>query len=98
MEAPALGRVYAELRDRSVEVVAINISPQYSLQEWQTFWRNIGADDVLWAQDTDGSATRAYQIRALGTTVVIDRQGRVVYRDEGATSYDTLRQAVQEAL
>ena len=86
------------MSDRGVEVVAINIHPFYNLQYWKTFWRSLGAGDVLWAQDTDYSAIAAYDALTLGTTIVIDRQGRIVYRDGGATSYDKLRTEVENAL
>ena len=80
-------------------MVAVNIMPDATLQQWQSFWKSLGAGDVVWAQDApDNQAVRAYNIQALGTTVVVDRKGRVVYRDAGATPYETLRSAVLKAL
>jgi len=81
-----------------VRVVAVNIAPFHTLEEWRAFWRETGAGDVLWAQDADGAAIRAFNINALGVTIVVDRRGRVIYRDEGPTPYERLRAAVDRAL
>jgi hypothetical protein len=83
---------------RGVKVVAINTQPSYNLQYWKTFWKSLGAGDVLWAQDTDYRAIAAYNAVTLGTTIIIDRQGRIAYRDGGATSYDKLRAEVEKVL
>ncbi len=83
-----------------VAVVAIDILPQYySLQEWQAYLKDYGASDFVVAQDTpDQLAVQAYQIRTLGTTVIVDRKGGLVYRDETTSTYEMLREGVQEAL
>ena len=82
-----------------MQAVAINISPQYySLDQWQSYWRDIPAGDVLWAQDNGGAATSAYQLTALGTTVIIDREGKVRYRDEGVTSYEKYKEELAKVL
>ena len=79
-------------------MVAINFDPSYSLEEWVTFWKGIGAGEVLWAQDTDGSTVRAYQLFALGTEVVVDRNGAVTFRSNGPTGYEKLRSEIRKAL
>ena len=48
--------------------------------------------------DDDQSVTRLLRVTRSGTTIIIDREGRVSYRDSGATSYETLRDAVIEIL
>lgn len=93
-----MGRIQRELGSRGVKVVAINTQPFYGLGQWRDYWRSLGAGDVLWAQDTDYSAVTAYRVTALGTTIIIDREGRVAYRDGGATSYAKLLAEVQKAL
>ena len=78
--------------------MAINIVPQYPLKAWRAFWRSTGADDVTWAADTSGDAVKAYQVVGLGTTIILDRQGRLVYRDASATSYQRLKAEVEKVL
>lgn len=74
--------------------------PQYnSLGEWQAFLEGYGATDFVWAADTyDQLASRTYNVQSLGTTIIIDREGQMVYRDEVASSYEMLQPAVLRAL
>ena len=81
-----------------MSVVAVNIEPWSPLEEWIAYWRSKGADDVIWATDTDQSVVRAFQVRTLGTTIVIGRDGRISYRDDGATPYEMLKTAVMKVL
>lgn len=78
----------------------INLLPGlYTLEKWKTYWRRIGGgDEVLFAQDTGQRAADAFHVMRLGTTVVVDREGLVTYRDSGATPYDILRAEVDKAL
>jgi hypothetical protein len=79
-------------------VVAINFDPNYSLEEWTRFWQGIGAGDVLWAQDTTGSAIRAYELVALGTEVIVDRNGDVAFRSDGPAGLNRLRSEIEMLL
>ncbi|HWP34126.1 MAG TPA: TlpA disulfide reductase family protein [Thermodesulfobacteriota bacterium] len=100
LEAPALTRVQHERGAKGVEVVAINILPEQApFATWKAFWRAAGGGPgVRLAEDPAGRAAAAFNVRSIGTTIVLDRQGRIVYRDAGATAYETLRAAVDEAL
>ena len=79
-------------------MVAVNIEPRYSLNDWAAFWKSTGAGDVLWAQDTNGTTVQDYRLVALGTEVIVDGDGRVAFRSDGAAGYDRLRSAVEQAL
>jgi hypothetical protein len=46
--------------------------------------------------DRTSKVTLAYEVRALDTTVIVDRNGWVVYRDEHPTDYETLRAVVAQ--
>ena len=83
-----------------MEVVAINLAPQVNnLAEWQAFLEGFGAVDFVWAEDTyDQLAVRTYNVQSLGTTVIIGRDGQLVYRGEVASSYEMLRSGVLKAL
>ena len=81
-----------------MSVVAVNVEPWSPLEEWVAYWRSKGAGDVIWATDTDQSVVRAFQVRTLGTTIIIDRDGRISYRDDGATPYEVLKTAVMKVL
>ena len=81
-------------------MVAINILPEQARMElWKAFWLYMGGgDDVVLAEDLNRLAVAAFNVRALGTTIIINRKGQVVYRDAGATPYETLRAEVNKAL
>lgn len=94
-----MGRIQEEFGEQGLEVVAINIVPDFGLERWRAFWKSIGAGDVVWAQDTDDNqAVRSYNVQSLGTTIIIGRDGKIVYRDAGATTYEKLREEVLKAL
>jgi len=38
-----------------------------------------------------------FRVATLGTTIIIDRQGSISYRDNGATPYNILRNEVEGA-
>jgi len=79
--------------------VAINILPgRFTLGEWRAFWQYLGGGEVLFAEDARQQAVPAFNVRALGTTIIINREGRVLYRDSGATTYEKLRVEVGRAL
>ena len=79
-------------------MVAVNTIPWATTEVWKEFWKSKGAMDVIWATDTEQELVHKLQVLTLGTTIIIDRQGRISYRDEGATPYNTLRAKVEEVL
>lgn len=79
-------------------MVAVNIQPSYSLEEWEGFWKRTGAGDVLWAQDTFSSAIKKYELVALGTEVLVDRQGQVAFRRSGPAGYRKLQSEIEKVL
>ena len=53
---------------------------------------------MTWAKAGDGSVVRAFQVNSVGTTIIIDREGRVAYRDAVATPYETLKTELEKVL
>lgn len=79
-------------------VVAVNIEPRSPLEQWVSFWKSTGAGDVLWGQDTNGSTVKSYRLLAVGTEVIVDRQGSVVFRSDGSVGYKKLRSEIEKHL
>ena len=79
-------------------MVAVNIQPRSPLEEWVSFWKSTGAGDVILGQDTAGTAVLNYELRALGTEIIVDRQGLVVFRSDGSVGYKKLRSEVEKHL
>ena len=79
-------------------MVAINTIPWASIDVWKEFWGSKEALDVTWATDTEQELLQQFEVLTLGTTIIIDRQGSISYRDDGATPYNTLRKKVEEVI
>ena len=62
------------------------------------FWKSIGAGDVVWAQDSQRVTPREYEIIALGTEVIVDRQGTVTFRSDGPVGYERLEAEIEKVL
>ena len=79
-------------------MVAINTAPFASLENWKEFWKSKKAADVTWATDAKGELLQQFRVLSLGTTIIIDREGNIAYRDDGATPYEVLRNEVERIL
>ena len=55
-------------------------------------------DELLWAMDREGRIARALGVVTLDTTIVLDAQGREVYRDGVPTPYSRLREVLEPLL
>ncbi len=93
-----MGRIQQEFGDRGLTVVAVNTAPFSSLEDWKEYWKSKDAEDVTWATDTTGELVQQFRVYSLGTTVIIDREGRIAYRDDTATPYEVLLAQVKEVL
>ncbi|MBI4328402.1 MAG: hypothetical protein HY685_00885 [Chloroflexi bacterium] len=81
-----------------MKVVAVNIQPYATLEQWRAYWRSLGAADVLWANDTPANDVAVrFEVIYLGTIVLIDRAGQIVYRGV-APSYEVLRGEIEKVL
>ena len=91
-EMPAMGRLYRALTDRGLEILAVHAGPGgAALRE---FLERIPVSfTVLIDADLD---LHGWQIPALPTTVLVDRQGRTVYRALGPRTWDS--EAMQSLL
>jgi hypothetical protein len=78
--------------------VAVNTAPFIAIEHWEEYWKSKGAEDVIWAQaDAKGELLKQFRVLSLGTTIIINRNGQISYRDDGATPYETLRANVLES-
>ena len=51
-----------------------------------------------WTVDRSGEVSRASGANALETTVIVDREGEIVYRDATSTDRETLERELEEVL
>ena len=89
---PILQNVYKEFQEKGLEVLAINDEdPQAS----QRFLEENGITFPA-LTDTEG-VMQIYQIRAIPTMILLDRNGKVSWQNVGASSENVLRKALAEA-
>ena len=97
-ETQAWGRIVQEVGDR-VNVLVISPDPNETEGRLLRFKQLAGVGDgLLWAIDRGGRLTQALGVVSLDTTIVLDAQGREVYRDGLPTPYSKLRQVLEPLL
>lgn len=97
-EAAAWGRLQRELRAAGLEVLVVSADPLDTEAELRQFSAWANAPELTWAVDRRSELVQKLEVRSLDTTVVFDRRGRVVFRDEVPTPYEVLRREVEQAL
>jgi thiol-disulfide isomerase/thioredoxin len=96
-EATALGKLKQAYGDK-ISIVAVNIDPSATWETIEQFKQAAGSPPLVWASDFDQKVTLAYAVQALDTTLILDHEGRVVYRDETPTQYEMLKIELEKLL
>nr|WP_246526986.1 TlpA disulfide reductase family protein [Plastoroseomonas hellenica] len=86
-EMPALDRLQAMLASEGIQVLALSSDRGGRAQVEPFYQRNSLRNLGVWL-DPRGAAGRAFGVRGLPTTVLIDRSGSEVARAEGAAEWD----------
>jgi len=89
-EASALTQLQQEYGNQ-VNIMAIDVDPSSTPDLLRKFKSAAGNGNYIWAIDTGQKVTTAYQVTSLDTTLILDTQGRVVYRDQYPTPYQPLK-------
>ena len=91
-EIPDLAAFYAAHKD-TVDFYAVNL--QEDAQPVQKFMaeRKVELPVVL---DTQGAAANLYGVRAIPTTVVVDRDGKIAYRKTGGVTKEELEDVISK--
>ncbi len=97
-EAQAWSGLYPAYRDKGVELLLVSADPNDTPKTIEGFWRAAGIDPLPVAIDGTGGFTRSLGVRALDSTVIFDREGKVAYRDAAPTDADTLEKELEEVL
>ena len=87
-EMPALDRLQAQLGGADFTVVALSQDRQGATVV-KPFYDKRTLTHLDVAIDTKGAMTRALEVQALPATFLIDRQGRLVGRLDGAAEWDS---------
>ncbi len=77
----------------------VSTDPQDTPQSIEDFSERGEIEDVLpWAVDQEGEVAAALGVNALETTVILDENGEVVYKDTSSTDYETLQGELEKVL
>lgn len=94
-EARALKELHAAYRKRGMRVLVVDIDPRSTEKALARFRALANKGEYLWALDTQQEIVRSYGVRILDTTIIIDRDGRIAYRDAFPTGLERLDSAVR---
>ncbi len=97
-EAKAWDNLSRELTGRGLSVLIVSADPGDTPAELRQFRQAAGGGEVAWALDPNGTIVRPYGVTSLDTTIMIDREGRVAYRDSIVTPYERLKQELEKLL
>ena len=84
-EMPAIQRLQGQLSDRPFSVLAVNVSEGRNRVAAFVERNDIRFTVLL---DSEGEASRAWQVRVFPTSYLIDASGRVRYRAVGPVDWD----------
>ena len=97
-EAQAWSELYPAYKDRGLEVLMASADPNDTPATIERFRKAGGIAKLPWAVDKKGEFTRALDVRALDSTVIVDREGEIVYRDARPTDRAVLEEKLEEIL
>ncbi|MCL4732899.1 TlpA family protein disulfide reductase [Patescibacteria group bacterium] len=96
-EAQALAQLNEEYEAKGLKVVVIDVD-EVSPENLQTFIDLVGENRLTWAFDPEVQFMRRFNVQALDTTIIVDAEGREVYRDIRSTPYNVLRREIEKVI
>ncbi len=93
-----LAQALLSAKTAGAEAVAIDVTSVDSTADLQEFIQAVGVPataPIRWGIDVTGTIANAYGVPALETTVVIDKQGQIAYRQDGSVPPEQLAQIVR---
>ncbi len=97
-EAQAWSELYPAYEDKGLDLLMVSIDPNDTPQTIEGFQRKSGIRPLPWAIDKTGEVSRSLNVAALGSTVIVDREGRIAYRDASETDSEALERELEEVL
>lgn len=97
-EAQSWAKLYPAYKDEGLEVLIVSIDSNDTPQTIEGFRKAGGIEKMPWAIDETGEFTRALDVSALDSTIIIDREGKIAYRDAAPTDAETLESELEEVL
>ena len=76
----------------------VSTDPQDTPQAIEDFRQRGEVGPLPWAVDQSGEISRTLGVNSLETTVIVNREGEIVYRDTESSDYETLKSELKEVL
>lgn len=93
MEMPHMEKFYEEFKDKDVVVLAVNLSmTEKSVNDVPIFVKQYGLSFPV-VLDENGEVSGNYQVIAYPTSYIIDSQGVIRNKFQGAINYDIMNQS-----
>ncbi|MFQ5924211.1 MAG: peroxiredoxin family protein [Anaerolineales bacterium] len=87
-----LAAAYPDYRDDNLKLVLINLYPEDVPESWNSYVAAYPDLDAIWGVVSSIDFVIDYDIRSLGTILLVDPEGRVVFRSDYPLIEDELRQ------
>ncbi len=83
---------YPDYRGRGLKVVILNLYPEDVPETWQPFADYFAEPEFIWGVVNSTDFVVGYNIQSLGTTLLVDPDGKLVFRREYPLFADEFRQ------
>lgn len=93
-EIAALERLHTEFSQEKLVIVAINLMPEIPLKIWQHHLKKNGLENAIIGVDIQYAAVDAAHVRTAHSTIILNEKGVEIYRNDRASSYQALKQAL----
>jgi peroxiredoxin len=94
-EARALAQLQNEYGDQ-INILALDVDASSTEESLEQFKHAANDGDFTWAFDRDFQVASSYEVNALDTTLILDVNGLIVYRDQVPTSYNILKDELEK--
>ena len=73
---PALQKIYREYHDQGLEIIAVNVADQDTLEKAKAFASEYGLEFLV-LYDSKGETSASYSVNSLPTTFFVDPNGTI---------------------
>lgn len=95
-EGRALTQIKQEYADKGVEIIGVAFTKGDN-DDFLNEYKKLGGIDIPLALDTDNVAQK-YNLIRLETTYIINKEGKIIYKDEQITSHEDYKRELDKAI
>ena len=97
-EARTWSEILPAYEDRGLEMLMVSIDPYETEQSIEAFNAQAGVEEPLPTVINGSDIAQRFDVNALETTIILDRNGEEVYRDVTISDAETLRAELEGVL